>query len=192
MMVAHKFFPTLLVGKVLYGNQILILGGTTAFRALSTVSSNKFKPVQRLITMKTKLLLGMMTALLVLTTSVVARSLVGEEVSTRPPTAVFAQIRGSDQGGVAVNKTGITQAVLQDNQPVSPQAPVKVDEIAIDGPYAIAIVLFGEHGGGMAALKKNQGVWKVVGGGGGAFDSKYLVEIGFPPETARTLMQRIQ
>lgn len=142
--------------------------------------------------MKTKLLLAMMTTLLVLTTSVVARSLVGEKVSTRPPKAVFAQIQGSNQGALAVDKTEITQAVLQDNQSGSPQASARVDEIAVDGPYAIAIVLFGEHGGGMAALEKKQGVWKVVGGGGGAFDDKYLVEIGFPLETARALMQQIQ
>lgn len=142
--------------------------------------------------MKTKLLLGMTTTLLVLATSVVARSLVGQKVLTQPPAAVVAQIQGGDQGGVAADKTEITQAVLQDNQPVSPQAPITVDEIAIDGPYAIAIVLIGEEGGGMAALVKSQDVWEVVGGGGGAFDSKYLVEIGFPPEAARTLMQQIQ
>lgn len=134
---------------------------------------------------KTKLLLGMLT--LFISATVLTNSIVS---ATSVPTAselVIAQRRNA-----ADDEQQIIKAILQDNQPISPQAPIKVDKIAIISPYALAIVLVGEHGGGMSALMKKQGVWQVIGGGGGAVDERNLVELGVPNQTARTLMQKIE
>lgn len=133
---------------------------------------------------KTTLLLGMLT--LFVSATLLTHSVVS---ATSVPTAselVIAQKRS-----VASDEQQITKAILQDNQPISPQAPIKVDKIAIISPYALAIVLIGEHGGGMSALMKKQGVWQVIGGGGGAVDERNLVELGVPRQTARALMQKI-
>jgi len=137
---------------------------------------------------KTKLLLGILTTALVITATSTVNSFVNTSVAVGTPAFVIAQ----KQSNIASDRQQIVKAILKDNEPISPQAPIKVKKISIVEPYAVAIVLVGEHGGGMSALMKKQGVWQVIGGGGGAFDDKYLAEIGVPPEIARKLMQQIE
>jgi hypothetical protein len=139
------------------------------------------------MSLKTKLLLGLMATILVVITSG-NNSFGNASINPKAPAITVAQRHRN----IANEQQQIIKAILQDNQPISPQAPVKVKRIAIVEPYAVAIVLVGEEGGGMSALMKKQGVWRVIGGGGGAFDDKYLAEIGVPPETARKLMQQIE
>ncbi len=136
---------------------------------------------------KTQLFLGLFTVALVVTTIFPINSLVSASVPAKAPISVLAQRQRSRASDIQQ----ITKAVLQDNQPISPQAPVKVDEVKIVNSYAIAIVLIGEHGGGMSVLQKKQGIWQVIGGGGGAVDEKYLVELGVPSSTAQQLIGQI-
>lgn len=136
---------------------------------------------------KTQLFLALFTIALVITTIFPTKLLVSAAVPAKAPTSVLAQ----QQRSRASDIQQITKAVFQDNQPISPQAPVKVDEVKIVNSYAIAIVLIGEHGGGMSVLQKKQGIWQVIGGGGGAVDEKYLVELGVPPSTAQQLIRQI-
>lgn len=136
---------------------------------------------------KTQLFLGLFTIVLVITTIFPTKSLVSAAVPVKAPTMVVAQQQRNRTSDIQQ----ITKAVLQDNQPISPQAPVKVDEVNIVNSYALAIVLIGEHGGGISVLQKKQGVWQVIGGGGGAIDKKYLIELGVPPSTAQELMRQL-
>ena len=133
-------------------------------------------------------LLGIITMGLTLaTTSVIMAS---------EPMPKILKVPGGDiaqtQQNATTDKQQIIRAIQLDDQPAPPQAPARVDDLVIESPYAIATILYGEEGGGMAALKKEQGIWKVVGGGGGAFNSTYLVELGFPPKTAQSLMKRME
>ncbi len=133
-------------------------------------------------------IIGMFTTILVITTSFTPKSLVSAFTPLSPTVTV-----GQNKVNIRSNdRRQIIRAIGQNNKPISPNAPVRVDKITIVDDYAVAIVLVGEHGGGMSALKKTQSGWQVVGGGGGAFDDKYLIQIGVPPETAKKLMQRIQ
>lgn len=136
---------------------------------------------------KNQLFLGLFTIALVITTIFPTKSLVSASVPAKAPTMVIAQQQRNRTSDIQQ----ITKAVLQDNQPISPQAPVKVDEVKIVNSYAIAIVLIGEHGGGMSVLQKKQGTWQVIGGGGGAIDEKYLVDLGVPSSTAQQLMRQL-
>lgn len=132
-------------------------------------------------------IIGILTTVLVITTSFTAKSIVNAFAPNSP--IIVAQNQGNM---TSHDQRQITLVILQNNQPFSQQAQVKVDRIAIVDDYAVAIVLVGKHGGGMSVLKKAQSGWQVIGGGGGAFDDKYLIQIGIPPETAHQLMQRIE
>lgn len=112
-------------------------------------------------------------------------------LSASTPTKAQTSVVAKNQRVSKSDLQQINKAILQDNQPISPQAPVTVRKVAVVSPYALAIVLIGEHGGGMSALMKKQGVWQVIGGGGGAIDEKYLVELGVPPKIANQLMRQI-
>ncbi len=66
----------------------------------------------------------------------------------------------------------------------------KIGSITITNGYAIAST-YDDVTGGESLLKKEQGVWKIIGGTGGAFSQpEELVEIGkVPLATARRLIQ---
>lgn len=68
-------------------------------------------------------------------------------------------------------------------------APERVDRIAIAGPYALASVLIGEHGGGVAVLSKNQSSWQVIGGGGGWLILSDLEALGIARDLAEDLLE---
>lgn len=139
---------------------------------------------------KQRLMLGLMTTILIITTSVVARALAKDSVGQKIPAAVVAQAEQIAPGGESQAQSQITEAIVHDN--ASFTVPTKVDQIVIDGPYALAVFLVGEHGGGMAVLMQKPAGWEVLSSDGGAFDSRDLVGFGFPPETARSLLQRLE
>lgn len=108
---------------------------------------------------QTKLLLGMFTVFIV--TTLLTHSIV---TATTVPTA--GELVIAQRGSLTSDQQQITKAIILDNQPTPPQAPVKVNKIVIAGSFALASVLIGEHGGGMAALAKKPDGWQVIGGGG--------------------------
>ncbi len=136
---------------------------------------------------KTQILVALFTITLILTTVFPFNSPLSASTPVKSSTNIIVQKQRVSKSDLQQ----INKAILQDNQPISPQAPVKVDKVAVVSPYALAIVLIGEHGGGMSALMKKQGVWQVIGGGGGAIDEKYLVELGVPSKIANQLMRQI-
>lgn len=67
----------------------------------------------------------------------------------------------------------------------------RVSHIAIVGDYALVDWLLGD-GGGEMLLTRQDDTWQVVDGGGGAMDSRTLIELSFPAETAVQLVQQLQ
>ena len=67
---------------------------------------------------------------------------------------------------------------------------IKIGAITIVDGYAIATT-YDENTGGESVLKKQQGVWQIIGGTGGAFSQpEELVKFGnVPPSTAHRLLQ---
>ncbi len=136
---------------------------------------------------KKRLVLGFVAAIVLTTTIVATNSFVGASVTSITPSVVIAQ----SQRNTGTDEKQIIKAVLLDNQPISPQAPVRVEKIAIAGSFALTSVLIGEHGGGMAALAKKQDGWQVIGGGGGWMVLNDLVKLGIPRRSAQILMEQI-
>lgn len=133
---------------------------------------------------QTKLLLAMFT--LVVVATLLTNSIVSATTVPTRSELIIAQ-----RGSLTSDQQQITKAVILDNQPISPQAPVKVNKIAITGSFALASVLIGEHGGGMAALAKRQNSWQVIGGGGGWMVLNDLVKLGIPYRSAEILLGQI-
>lgn len=138
-------------------------------------------------TKKRLVLMGFVTTIVLTTTIVTTNSFVSASVTSKTSPVVIAQ----KQRNVATDEQQIVKAVLLDNQPISPQAPVRVDKIAIAGSFALASVLIGEHGGGMTALAKKQDGWQVIGGAGGWMVLNDLVKLGIPRRSAQILMEQI-
>lgn len=67
---------------------------------------------------------------------------------------------------------------------------IKIGAITIVDGYAVATT-YDENTGGESVLKKQQGVWQIVGGTGGAFSQpEELVKFAnVPPSVARRLLQ---
>lgn len=82
----------------------------------------------------------------------------------------------------------IKKALLADAKKQNWQ--VKIGAITIVDGYALATT-YDENTGGETVLKKQQGVWQITGGTGGAFSQpEELVEFGkLPLPTARRLLQ---
>lgn len=133
---------------------------------------------------QTKLLLAMFS--LVVVATLLTNSIVSATTVPTKSELIIAQ-----RGSLTSDQQQITKAVILDNQPTPPQAPVKVNKIAIAGSFALASVLIGEHGGGMAALAKKQNNWQVIGGGGGWMVLNDLVKLGIPHRSAEILLGQI-
>lgn len=137
---------------------------------------------------KMKMALATVTAITIATTIVIGHSLT---VTAQSPMIVIAQNRGSS----AQDKQLITKAVLEDdrrnNSNVASAVPLQVKQIAVNNSYALATTIIGEHGGGVAVLKKKQGNWQVIGGGGGWLILKDLEALGIPRNSAQVLLERI-
>lgn len=126
-------------------------------------------------------------SIFVFTTVVTASSFV-TSATARTPVSVIAQ----SQSYMTSDEQQIVKAVLLNNQPNSPkEAPAQANKIVIANSYALASVLVGEHGGGMAVLSKKQGIWQVIGGGGGWLALNDLVKLGIPRSSAQKLLERI-
>jgi hypothetical protein len=64
---------------------------------------------------------------------------------------------------------------------------VKVDPIIASGSYALATWVYGETGG-QVLLRRENGQWRVVTGGGGSLQNvDYLMQLGVPQKDAETL-----
>lgn len=137
---------------------------------------------------KMKMALATVTAITIATTIVIGHSLT---VTAQSPTIVIAQNRGSS----AQDRQLITKAILEDdrrnNSNSASVAPLQVKQIAVNNSYALATTIIGEHGGGVAVLKKKQGNWQVIGGGGGWLILKDLEALGIPRNSAQVLLERI-
>lgn len=133
---------------------------------------------------QTKLLLTTFT--LVVVATLLTNSIVSATTIPTKSELVIAQNRS-----LTDDEQQITKAVILDNQPISPQAPVKVNKIAIAGSFALASVLIGEHGGGIAAVANKQHSWQVIGGGGGWLVLNDLVKLGIPRRSAEILLEQI-
>ncbi|PSB43151.1 hypothetical protein C7B80_25055 [Cyanosarcina cf. burmensis CCALA 770] len=85
-------------------------------------------------------------------------------------------------------KKQIEKAILADAQRENWQP--KIGTISVVDDYALATT-YDENVGGETILKKQQGVWQVIGGTGGAFSrAEELVQLGGVPVTiARRLLQ---
>lgn len=88
----------------------------------------------------------------------------------------------------AANEAEIKKVLLADAQKQNWQPEIGLITIADD--YAIATVS-DENTGGESVLKKQQGVWKIIGGTGGAFSQpEELVQYGkVPLPNARRLLK---
>lgn len=124
-------------------------------------------------------------------TLVVVATLLTNSIVSATPVSTTSEIVIAQRGSVTSDQQQITKAVILDNQPISPQAPVKVNKIAIAGSFALASVLIGEHGGGIAALANKQHSWQVIGGGGGWLVLNDLVTLGIPRRSAEILLGQI-
>ena len=82
----------------------------------------------------------------------------------------------------------IRKALLLDAQKQNWQP--KIGKITVVDDYALATT-YDRNTGGESVLKKEQGVWKIIGGTGGAFsNAEELVSIAkVPPAIARRLLQ---
>lgn len=139
---------------------------------------------------KKRRVLSIIALILAATPVMATKSLVGA-LGPQAPAQVVAQ----DQGNNMENQQQITKAILLDDRrsrgTVSGIAPLQVDKTAINGPYAMALVLIGEHGGGVTVLSKKQGTWQVIGGGGGWLILKDLEALGIPRSSAQVLLERL-
>lgn len=64
---------------------------------------------------------------------------------------------------------------------------VKVGPIVASGSYALASWVYGEMGG-QVLLRRENGQWRVVTGGGGSLQNvDYLMQLGVPKKDAETL-----
>jgi len=64
---------------------------------------------------------------------------------------------------------------------------VKVGPIVASGSYALATWLYGETGG-QVLLRRENGQWRVVNGGGGSLQNvDYLIQLGVPQKDAETI-----
>ncbi|WP_017301628.1 hypothetical protein [Nodosilinea nodulosa] len=85
--------------------------------------------------------------------------------------------------------TAVVQALTFPGQPKD--ANPRVSHVAVVGNYALVDWLLGD-GGGEMLLTRQDNAWQVVGGGGGAMDSRTLIELGVPEVTAVQLVQQLQ
>lgn len=83
----------------------------------------------------------------------------------------------------------VVQALTVPGQPAD--ANPRVSHVAVVGNYALVDWLLGD-GGGEMLLTRQDDAWQVVDGGGGAMDSRTLIELGVPEGTAGQLVQQLQ
>lgn len=102
--------------------------------------------------------------------------------------ATSGKITQNSAASTSRDEREIKKALLADAKQQNWQ--VKIGAITIVDGYALATT-YDENTGGEAVLKKQQGVWQVIGGTGGAFSQpEELVEFGkVPLSTARRLLQ---
>lgn len=128
------------------------------------------------------LIWGCLTMVVILTPTIV--SAVVNNVNT--PNYQVAQ--SSDANKNTSDEGGIKKALLIDAQKQNWHP--KIGKITVVGGYALATT-YDQNTGGESVLKKEQGVWKIIGGTGGAFSNvEELVSIAkVPPAIARRLLQ---
>lgn len=83
----------------------------------------------------------------------------------------------------------VVQALTFPGQPAD--ANPRVSHVAVVDNYALVDWLLGD-GGGEMLLTRQDDTWQVVDGGGGAMDSRTLIELGVPAETSVQLVQQLQ
>ncbi len=98
-------------------------------------------------------------------------------------------IAGTQQPSQSPDVQAVTQAALQQIADTHPNARVSAQilHVTIVENYAIAEWQRGETGGQQALVKRN-GVWLVLGGGGGDIEAPQLVEYGIPERVATQLI----
>ena len=67
----------------------------------------------------------------------------------------------------------------------------RVERVVIVSDYAITDWLYAD-GGGETVLRKENGVWQPLGGGGGAMASTDVIALGVPQDIAIQLIQQLQ
>ncbi len=83
----------------------------------------------------------------------------------------------------------VVQALTVPGQPAD--ANPRVSHVAVVGNYALVDWLLGD-GGGEMLLTRQDDAWQVIDGGGGAMDSRTLIELGVPEGNAVQLVQQLQ
>ena len=113
-----------------------------------------------------------------------------------PVALIFSGLLPMTRPAVALVQSDISQitpVVVQSltfpGQPAD--ANPRVTNVAVVGNYALAGWLLGDGGGEMLLIKK-ENAWQSVKGGGGAMDSRNLVELGVPVNIANQLVQQLQ
>jgi hypothetical protein len=127
---------------------------------------------------KSRALLRVIASLAVLSTSVTLINPASASASANGSFAI-SQANGSE----VIESVALRWARRDATQPEL----VKVGSIIASGSYALATWVYGETGG-QVLLRRENGQWRVVTGGGGSLENvDYLMQLGVPQKDAETL-----
>jgi hypothetical protein len=134
------------------------------------MKSNKSKFI------KSRALLRVIASLAVLSTSV---TLINPASASANGSFTISQANGFE----VIKSVALRWARRNTTQPEL----VKVGPIVASGSYALASWVYGETGG-QVLLRRENGQWRVVTGGGGSLQNvDYLMQLGVPQKDAETL-----